>query len=59
MDIYLITNILPKYVSPVYKNEEIIGYSVNNHQTGFRKKLTSKKLTLDQKLEKMIELSVG
>jgi group I intron endonuclease len=51
--------ILPKYISCVYKNREIIGYSINNHMTGFRKKLTSKKLTLDEKLKKMIELSNG
>ena len=50
---------LPKYISPVRNNQEIIGYTINNNLTGFRKKITSRKLTLDQKLEQAIKISKG
>lgn len=45
--------ILPKYISPVIEKNEIIGYCINNHITGFRKKITSKKKTLDEKLKEI------
>lgn len=52
-------NILPKYISCVYEKKEIVGYSIHNHSTGFRKKITSKNLSLDEKLSNIIKLNNG
>lgn len=49
-------NNLPKYISIVKKNDKIIGYSIFNHKTGFRKKITSCKLSLDEKLNQILTL---
>jgi hypothetical protein len=49
-------NNLPKYISIVNKNDKIIGYSIFNHKTGFRKKITSSKFSLEQKLIQILTL---
>ena len=41
---------LPKYISPIFDNNDIIGYSAFIHHNNKRKKITSSKLTLDDKL---------
>ena len=49
-------NILPKYISTIKQNEKIIGYTINNHKTGYRKKITSKYINLDEKLKQILNL---
>ena len=50
-------NNLPKYIGPITEDKDILGYYVNIHTNGFRKKITSKKLTLDEKLKQAISYS--